>query len=130
MKSKIIKYSVLSAIGLLMAYIVLNNYGFFETADLAYRYRILCDAFTIPGVIFIMCGALVWISQQGMFDSMSYALKMIKDQFSREHDHVKHGDYVLEKQENRKNGGFGFLIITGSVFVAISLVFFALFYLG
>ena len=113
-----------------MAYIVLNNYGFFDAEDSAYRYRVLCDAFSIPGIVFIMFGALVWISQQGMFDSMSYAGKMIMDQFRREHEHTKYGDYVIEKQQSRKKGGFGFLIITGSVFVAISLVFFALFYLG
>ena len=130
MKSKIIKYGVVSAIGLLMGYFVLNNYGFFESDDVLYRYRVLCDAFTIPGVIFIMCGALVWISQQGMFDTLSYAGKMIKDQFSREHEHIKYGDYVVEKREKRNHGGFGFLVITGLAFVAISLVFFALFYLG
>ena len=130
MKSKIIKYSVISAIGLMMSYIVMNNYGFFEAQDLAYRYRVLCDAFTIPGVIFIMCGALVWISQQGMFDTLSYAGKMVMDQFRREHEHTKYVDYVLEKRETRRQGGFAFMIITGLAFVAVSLVFFALFYLG
>ncbi len=129
MKSKLIKYGITALIGLLLAVFVLNNYGFFEMSEADDRYKCLCDAFTIPGVVLIMCGALVWISQQGMFDSLSYAGKMIVDQFRINSEHLKYGDYVMEKRENRKEGGFGFLIITGAVFTAISLIFLALYHM-
>ena len=124
MRSKIIKYSVTTAIGLLLAYITLNNYGFFEATSMQERYLCLSNAFTIPGVVIMMCGALVWIAQQGMFDTLSYAGKMVVDQFRPSvYKHCKYGDYVMEKRENRKKGGFGFLVITGAVFVTIALVF-------
>ena len=128
MKSKIIKYGVTSLIGLLLAYITLCNYGFFDANDTQYRYLCLSNAFTIPGVVIMMCGALVWISQQGMFDTLSYAGKMVVDQFRPSvYKHCKYGDYVMEKRENRKKGGFGFLVIVGGVFFAVGIVFNILF---
>ena len=128
MKRKLIRYGTATLIGGLLAFFVLRNYGFFDTSVALERYRYLCDAFTIPGVVLIMVGLLVWISQQGMFDFLSYTGRQIKDRFQRNPEHIRYGDYVLEKKENRKSGGYGFLIITGTVFMAIARVFFALFY--
>ena len=33
---------------------------------------ILCDCFTVPGVIFLGIGALTWVAHQGGFDSFGY----------------------------------------------------------
>ena len=124
MKTKIIKYGVTTLIGLLLGYVTLNNYGFFEATSLKVRYLCLSNAFTVPGVIITMCGALVWIAQQGMFDTLSYAGKMIADQFRPTvYKHCKYVDYVIEKREKRKKGGFGFLVIIGCAFLVPGVVF-------
>ena len=83
----------------------------------------------IPGVLLLAVGCLIWISQQGMFDFLSYTGKVIVDKFRPHAESVRYGDYVLEKNENRKTGGFGFLLITGAAFIAIALLFMALFYI-
>lgn len=128
MKGKLTRYSIATASGLLLGYFVLNNYGFFEATAWVDRYLILCNALTIPGVILVMVGCLVWIGQQGQFDFLSYAGRMIRDRFRKDPEHIRYGDYVLEKQEKRNHGGFGFLIFTGLAFLAAALVFLILFY--
>lgn len=128
MKQKLTRYAIATACGLLFGLFVLNNYGFSEAETALERYLILCDSFTIPGVILVMVGLLVWIGQQGQFDFLSYTGRMIRDRFRKDPEHIRYGDYVLEKQEKRHHGGFGFLIITGLAFVAVALVFLILFY--
>ena len=42
--------------------------------------------------------------------------------------HEKYADYVERRREKGPVKGFGFLFVTGSVFMAAALVFIALFY--
>lgn len=130
MKQNLTKYGITTAVGLLLAFLFLNSHGFFEMTQTNDRYRCLCDAFTVPGVIIVMCGCLVWIAQQGTFDTISYAGKMIADRFRPDAEHLRYGDYVLAKMENRKKGGFGFLFITGAGLLVIAAVFYVLFYMN
>lgn len=129
MKSKLPRYLIAAAIGLAVAGLVLYTYGFFAMETATLRLRCLCDAFTIPGVLLFSVGCLIWISQQGMFDFLSYTGKVLFDKFRPHAEMVRYGDYVVEKNENRKSGGFGFLLITGAAFIAIALIFMALFYI-
>lgn len=128
MKGKLTRYAIAAACGAALGYFVLNNYGFFEATAAVDRYLILCNALTIPGVTLVMVGCLVWIGQQGQFDFLSYTGRMIRDRFRKDPEHIRYGDYVLEKQEKRNHGGFGYLIITGLAFLAAALVFLILFY--
>ena len=129
MKSKLPRYLAAVTVGIAIAGLVLYNYGFFAMDTAVLRFRCLSDAFTIPGVLLLAVGCLIWISQQGMFDFLSYTGKVIVDKFRPHAESVRYGDYVLEKNENRKTGGFGFLLITGAAFIAIALLFMALFYI-
>ena len=91
------------------------------------RYLDLADAFTIPGVVLIMVGALVWISGEGMFDSLSYLGRSIFWIFNQAKP-VRYYEYIQEKRAKRKKGGWGFLLLTGAAFMAVALVYLALFY--
>jgi hypothetical protein len=88
----------------------------------------LADAFTIPGVIFIMVGCLVAISTTGFFDSISYAMKSLARAIIPFHDTTdeKYYDYKTKK-ESKRFTGYGFIFVVGGVFTAISLVFTVLF---
>lgn len=128
MKSKLIRYGIASAIGLAIAYLVLRNYGFFTAETMQERYFCLHNACTIPGILLAFSGILVWISQQGMFDFLGYAGKMMVDMFKPNAEHLRYGDYVVNKQEKRNKGGFGFLLITGSAFLVLAVLFLVLYY--
>lgn len=128
-KGQSIGLGVSLAFGLTSSHLYCSNYHLLS-AGTADRYRILCDAFTIPGVILLMVGLLVWISTTGMFDSLGFAFswlgaRLIPGLALRRNE--KYYDYVTRKRGNRAKG-YRFLYIVGGVFLAVAIVFFILFY--
>ena len=128
MKTRLIKYGSCGAFVALMAYWYIDLRDF-AGAALVDQYRMLCDAFTVPGILLLMTSALVALSNMGALDGLGYAMGMairslipggrIKDE--------TYGDYVARKREKRIKG-YGFLAISGAVTMAIAVVFWMLFY--
>ena len=126
----IIGYLVCFGIGALLVYIFLNNYNYaYAQTDLE-RYLILTNAFTIPGVVFACLGALSWVSQEGVFDSLAYASRSLIRMFRRGREHVRYYDFVIDRREKRKEkkSKKSMLLITGLCFLLISFVFLYLYY--
>ena len=129
-RTLLLKYGITAAVGGFMAWSVLDLHGFALAETLADRYRILADAFTIPGVILLLSGVLVLIANEGMFEGISYvvsyAVKMLIPGVSKEQE--RYADYVERRREKGPVKGIGFLFVTGGVFMAAALLFVALFY--
>ncbi len=102
----------------------------FPAEELAETMRILCDAFTVPGVLLVMSGALVFVINAGGLDSMGYLSTFIVRAFvptkavKREESYY---DYIqrVRKRPIRK---YGFLFVVGSVDLVFALVFLILYY--
>lgn len=112
--------------GLVWLFLSLRDY---EGASQADRYRMLCDAFTIPGVILIMVGALVWVSTQGALDGITYCVRFAIFSLipgKRLERDEKYAEYVERKSSNRMKG-YGFLFISGAITMAVAFVFMFLF---
>lgn len=112
----------------LLAWIYLSSRDL-GNASLQDQYRLLCDAFTIPGLLMILSGALVWGSNEGAFHGISYCVRLavfalIPDK--RKDGYEKYGDYVERKTRN-KIGGYAFLFWAGLVTLGVALVFFVLY---
>lgn len=100
-----------------------------DLSDLKTRYRLLCDAFTIPGVLLLCAGSLVWVSNLGALDGLAYGLRLaIRALIPRKRleKEVSYHDFVTEKRAHPIRG-YGFLLICGGISVAVSLVFLGLF---
>ena len=127
-KTNVIKYSIAFAVGAALAviYVAVRDFGAQTLAD---KYRILCDAFTVPAVLLIMSGALMSISNAGALDGLSYIAKQGLGMFvpGKGLGTERYADYVQRKRENRTKG-YGFLYISGGVFMVLALVFLILFY--
>ena len=95
------------------------------------RWRILCDAFTIPGLTFVMIGFLIMVANEGFFDMLSYAASKAVGIFlpgrGFSDNGEKYYDYVQRKRGNRTTG-FGFLFVVGCVLMAFAFLFMFLFY--
>ena len=129
-KSALLRYGITTAIGALLTLLVLDLHGYVNAATQLERYRILCDAFTIPGLLILMLGCMVWIAGTGALDGISYALKHLATMllpFAHGKDE-RYYDYVSRKQEKRGKGSCVFLLLTGSGFLAVAGVFMVLFY--
>lgn len=116
-------------------FVILTVWGFlalrdFENAALVDQYRMLCDAFTVPGLLLILFGALVWVSNAGALDGLAYCVRYAIFMLIPVRPGVreeKYGDYVERRSKNRVKG-YGFLFWSGLVTMVIAFVFMGLYY--
>ena len=126
-KANLIKSGIVSAVGILVVILFVSSSDFGAQATMD-KYKILCDAFTIPGLLMLMFAAMLSISNEGGLDGVSYLVKQgFRMLTFRGISQEKYLDYVQHRRENRLTG-YGFLYIVGAVFMAVALIFLALFY--
>ena len=127
-KVRLIKYGCCALFVGLMAYtyIALRD---FAGATMLVKYQMLCDAFTIPGLLLVMVGALIWIGNMGALDGVAYAVSFAIRSLipGARYKDERYGDYVARKRENKVRG-YGFLLISGCITMLIAIVFYILFY--
>ena len=124
------KYGGSAAAVALIAYFYISVRDFAQ-AQLVDKYRILCDAFTVPGLLLLMFGSLLWVSNTGALDGLMYSVRMAIRFLipgGRLKTEEKYGDYV-ERRREKPIRGYGFLFISGCATMVIALIFFALFYM-
>lgn len=111
---------------LVLAYLLPREYSIASLQD---KYRMLCDAFTIPGLFMCLLGALVWVSNEGAFTGLSYCMRMAICALipgKRKDGYEKYGDYV-ERKAQKKVTGYAFLIYSGAAVLAVAIVFLILY---
>lgn len=128
-KTLLLKYGTTGGVCLLMVVLFLINANFLELEG-ADRLRILCDAFTVPGLLCLFSGLLIWLGNEGSFDGVGYVVSYAFHAFlpGSLNKRESYKDY-LERKKGKKPIGFSFLLITGAVFTAIAMVFLMLFHL-
>lgn len=128
----LIKYGVTVLAAGLMTWATLSLHGFAQAQAAVDRYRILADAFTIPGLFLILLGALVWVARQGTFDGLRYSLGYVFKRlipFGATDKPEKYYDYVEKRKEKRKqSGSYAYLFVVGGAFMAAAILFMILFY--
>ena len=104
----------------------------FSSADpAATKYLNLADAFTIPGVIILMVGVLIWVSTLGNFDMLTYGLSRAKNTFipSPKAKDERFYDYKMRKEKKRIKG-YSFLFVSGGVYMIPAIIFNILYYVS
>lgn len=128
--ANLILYAASAGVGIGMTVSMLKSYGFSDAAGEADRYRILADAFTVPGVVIFLLGVLAALADEGVFEGVNYAViyavKMLIPGIVKEQE--SYGDYIVRRRERGKLGGHGFLYATGSLFLFAAVVFVGLYY--
>ena len=103
----------------------------FAGSDWHTRLGLLCNALTVPGVLLLCIGALLWAKDQRALDGLSYGLTLaaralIPGKRLRREENYR--EFVARKRATRR-GGYSFLLITGGITTTISLLFLLLYYL-
>lgn len=128
LRNNLLKYGITGVVclGLAAVYCVLRDVTNLPRVD---QYRTLCDAFTIPGVLALCVGLLLWVSNDGFFYGLGYCLDVTRKALipGGRRKIEKYYDYV-QRHRDKKITGFGFLYICGGVCMAIAIVFLMLFY--
>ena len=128
-KSLLLKYGISGGLCLLMAVTYLVSADFLNLG-LKDQLRILCDAFSLPGLLCIFGGALVWLGNEGSFDGIGYVLSyafhaLLPGTWNKRESYKEY----LERKSGKRTTGYGFVFVVGIVCMSISLVFLALFHM-
>ena len=129
MKKFVTKYSIAVILGATLSIIALSLNGFFDTDVAIIQYKLLADALSAPGIIMILLPVLFWISGEGIFDGITYALASLGNMltFRGMKKQEKFYDYKMRKAEKRVSG-YWFILFIGLGFMLLSGIFIVLFY--
>lgn len=116
---------VLIGCGIAYAYVSGQDFGALSTLD---RYRVLCDGFTIPGMLTLFAALLLMVSGQGALDGIGYCLSRAAHVLTfRGTERETYKDY-LERHQGSRIKGYSFLYAVGATLMAVALIFLALFH--
>lgn len=112
--------------GLAVAFALFYFRGGLEATAADEILMLLCDAFTLPGVVLLSAGALIFVANNGFFNGVSYvfsqAANLIIPGLAVWRKHESYGDFVERKREKGGVKNYGFIPITGAVFLAVALI--------
>lgn len=116
------KYAITLLIGFALVALLLWAKDIFAQTEAVDVFHILCDVFFAVGFFITAAGLLVFSSNEGTFDMLVYGTKSFLDLFRKERlkKYDTFYDYRMAKSE--KKLPFGFLLICGLFFLAISMV--------
>ena len=124
LRNNLLKYGICSAVCLAYAAIHCFSRGVTQMSPVD-LYRTISDGFTVPGMLCIFAGLLVWLSNEGTFHGIGYVLKNAAKAlmfFTRRGEVEKYADYV-ESRKGKKITGYSFLFVVGAVCLVITVVF-------
>ena len=101
--------------------------GGFSAPDSETFWRVLCDAFTVPGILLTGAGLLAVVSDRGAFDGLRFGVRKMFDQVRREEKRAQtphtYYDFVTAKHGGSHKSP-RMLLLTGGLFLlgaAVSL---------
>lgn len=121
------KYLITLLIGFSIVALILWSKDIFSQTSTGKIFHILTDAFFATGVFVTSAGLLVFSSNEGTFDMLVYGVNSFFDIFRK--TSKKKYETFYDYRESRKDAKikFGFMIICGVFFLAVSMVMY-LFY--
>lgn len=118
---RVLPYIIAFAVGALTVTIVICAMGVWNAKNTAEVLQILCDAFFAAGILVFGAGLLVVCSNGGAFYMLAYGIIRFFDLFKRnaKGKYKDFYEYTEIKKQNKR--GFGFLLIVGAVYLAVSI---------
>ena len=124
-----LKYLITIAIGLVFAGSLCLTNGLVTETDPVKVYKVLADAFTVPGVLLVCVGCLQFCVSHGAFYGIQYVIHslLVNHNWSRTRfkDKETYTEYVESKKEKAgdKATVSPYLFFVGLLFIAISIIF-------
>ena len=118
--SKLKKYLTTIIVGLVIAGYVAYTQGLFTHNETKMIFHTLSNSFFVSGVLVTGMGGLVFVSNEGSFDGLTYAMKCFFNIFRKERKSNLRTYYDYKQSKGDRNRGFGYMLICGAIFLAIS----------
>ncbi len=129
----LLKYSITVVICAAVAVFLMWQHNLWSAESNMSRFHILSDAFVVPGMLILLSGVLVWVSNFGFFDMLGYVGSRVGSMFipfyRKSFDHQTFYDYK-ESRKDKRISGYSFLFIVGGVFFIVGVVFLILYFVA
>ena len=126
---KALPYIITSAVGIAMFIGVICIQKIWDAEGTANVMRLLSDACLVPGVLLAGFGLIIFASNGGAFDMLTYAVIKLFDLFKRDPRNKKYKDfYEYREAQKGKKRKMAFMLIVGSVFILFSVIFLVVYY--
>lgn len=116
------KYLITIAVGLLAVGAIIWSKDLFAQTAPVTVFHILCDAFFAVGIVIFAAGVLIFSSNEGTFDIFAYGISAFADMFRKQPQKKYNTFYDYKESRTDTKISFGFLLITGAAFIAVSLI--------
>ena len=128
-KGTLTKYAVCLSIEVLIAFFVIWSKGFF-TDSAAVNIQILSDAFFVSGILMTLFAGLMYVSSEGAFIGVGFVLRNVVLSFlpMGRAKHERYIDYRARKLSEDKKQNDSCILITGLCFLAVGILFTAIWY--
>ena len=125
---KLSKYIITIVIGILIAFLVAYSKDIFNQEAKKDIFHILSDSFFVPGVAISGIGLLMFVSNEGAFDGLAFAMMSFFKLFSikNEKKFKTYNDYKEQKRE--KKNPVAFILISGLFLIGVSIIMLILYY--
>ena len=114
------KYLITFGAGLAVAFAIAYGNDIFNQTKLYNVFGILTDSFFVPGIMLVGIGGLLFVSNEGMFDSFVYGITSFADLFRQEKKNKHRTFYDYKESKKDRNISFNFLLISGLVFMVMT----------
>ena len=122
-------YFSITVVSLAISIYIMFDKALFSQTDIAQIYKILCDAFFVPGILFACFGVMLGISNEGFFDIFAYSMHLFVDNFTKSKNfraqYETYFDYT--RRDREKNTNMKFVFHVGLAFLVIAIIFNLLF---
>ena len=89
-------------------------------------YHILCDVFFAVGTVLCCIGLLIFSANEGTFEMLAYGMSSFLDLFRAESKKKYATFYDYRESRADRKVPFGFFLVCGVIFLAVSMVFYPL----
>ena len=130
-KETLTKYAVCFGIEVFIAFPVIWSKGFF-TQSIAVNIQILSDAFFVSGVLMTLFAGMMYVSSEGGLIGIGFVLRNVVLAFipMGRAKHERYADYRERKLNEAKKQSFSHILVTGLIFLAIGIIFTAIWYVN
>ncbi len=118
----IYKYLIALGAGAAVACLIAYSKGILGASEISAVYHILHDSFIVPAVVIAGSGGLIFVSNEGAFDGISYGLKSFFDIFRKEKRNKHTSFYDYKESKSGKEMSCGYLVLAGLTLLAVAVV--------
>ena len=123
------KYLITFSIGLGVALLIMISKNIFTETDQQQVYQILSDSFFVPGVVITGFGLLVFASNGGAFDMLTFGMKKFFSLFKKDLSGItKETFYDYSMAKHGEHLSFAYMIVVGLILIGISIIFLMLYF--